>query len=237
MIQVKHEQKGQDQSEMIQNLHYKLAESDKHLKMTLDRLHQEHQRTQALVIALKQKEAQVVACLEVAERTTEHLSKIQQEDEIWKLGKFDLEEFKKNLAVLIAIRNDRRDGPAGQVKSAMEEAQKLLVQNSAQPHQNRLNSISEKSHLTGEGQATEELDVMNSEISGRVLANVQSAATLTQNQKERAQAVMTIVGEAERMADEQLQKSEKKYVYNENVSLFSPGSSRGNISPSPHSQV
>ena len=44
MIQVKHEQKGQDQSEMIQNLHYKLAESDKHLKMTLDRLHQEHQR-------------------------------------------------------------------------------------------------------------------------------------------------------------------------------------------------
>ena len=74
-------------------------------------------------------------------------------------------------------------------------------------------------------------------MSGKVLANVQSAATLTQNQKERAQAVMTIVGEAERMADEQLQNSEKKYVYNENVSLFSPGSSRGNISPSPHSQV
>ena len=43
----------------------------------------------------------------MAERTTEHLSKIQQEDEIWKLGKFDLEEFKRNLAVLIAIRNDR----------------------------------------------------------------------------------------------------------------------------------
>ena len=55
----------------------------------------------------------MVACLEVAERTTEHLSKIQQEDEIWKLGKFDLEEFKRNLSVLIAIRSERQDGPAG----------------------------------------------------------------------------------------------------------------------------
>lgn len=68
----------------------------------------------------------------MAERTTEHLSKIQQEDEIWKLGKFDLEEFKRNLAVIIAIRNDRKDGPSGQVQSAIEESQRLIAQGAAQ---------------------------------------------------------------------------------------------------------
>ena len=50
---------------------------------------------------------------------------------------------------------------------------------------------------------------------------------------------MAVVGQAERMAadENQISGSEKKFVYNENVSLFSPGSSRGNISPTPHSQI
>ena len=50
-----------------------------------------------------------------------------------------------------------------------------------------------------------------------------------------------MIGEAEKVSDgkrtEEELASEKKFVYNENVSLFSPTDSRGAISPSPHSQV
>jgi len=53
IMQIKNNKKVEDQTQLIQNLHTKLAESDKHLRMTLDRLSLEHQRTQALVIAVK----------------------------------------------------------------------------------------------------------------------------------------------------------------------------------------
>ena len=48
------------------------------------------------------------------------------------------------------------------------------------------------------------------------------------------------MGEAEKVSDgkrTEEEQSEKKFVYNENVSLFSPTDSRGGVSPSPHSQV
>ena len=41
-MQINARQKGQDQTELLQNMHQKLAESDKHLRMTLDRLTLEH---------------------------------------------------------------------------------------------------------------------------------------------------------------------------------------------------
>ena len=92
--------------------------------------------------------------------------------------------------------------------------------------------------------ATEELDAPNdSEISKeKILANVQSAATLTQNQKERAQTIIKLVGEAEQISDGKMTEAEKhddkKFVYHENVSLFSPSESN-KISgiASPHSHI
>ena len=41
-MQIKDKNKVQDQTQLVQNLHNKLAESDKHLRMTLDRLSMEH---------------------------------------------------------------------------------------------------------------------------------------------------------------------------------------------------
>ena len=52
-MQIKNKSSNNDQTQLIQDLHTKLAESDKHLRMTLDRLSMEHQRTQALINAIR----------------------------------------------------------------------------------------------------------------------------------------------------------------------------------------
>jgi|688.fasta_scaffold2863227_1 hypothetical protein len=70
---------------MIQSLYKKLSESDKHLRMTLDRLQQESIRNNQLIVALQEKEAQLISCLEVGDRACKHLAVIQQENDVWKL--------------------------------------------------------------------------------------------------------------------------------------------------------
>ena len=61
---------------LIEALQHKVAESDKHLRMTLDRLTDEHMKCQRLESILQKKEDQVVSSLEVAERVCTHLLNI-----------------------------------------------------------------------------------------------------------------------------------------------------------------
>ena len=91
--------------------------------------------------------------------------KIQKEDEVWKLEKFDNEEFKRNLTVLHTIREDRKISPVNQVQAAFDEAErKSQMNNSSNPP--GLNVISEKSHFAVDDQQTEELlQEADSEIS------------------------------------------------------------------------
>lgn len=93
--------------QIIENLREKMTQTDKHLRMTLDRLTEEHMKCQKLEQLCMIKEKQVVSTLEVADRVSKHLLKIQQEDKLFKLDKFQNEEFEANLSVLRHIRMER----------------------------------------------------------------------------------------------------------------------------------
>ena len=96
---------------MIQSLYKKLSDSDKHLRMTLDRLQQESFKNNQLIVTLQEKEAQLLSCLEVGDRVCRHLAVIQQEDDVWKLQRFDREQFERNWSVIKHLRQERAETP------------------------------------------------------------------------------------------------------------------------------
>ena len=85
----------------------KVRETDRHLRLTLDRLTEEHMKCQKLSALVQTKETQVVTILEIADRVCSHLAKIQQEDKLFKLDRFAHEEFDANLSVIRHIRMER----------------------------------------------------------------------------------------------------------------------------------
>ena len=93
--------------QLIQSLQVKIGQTDKHLRLTLDRLTEEHIKSQKLHALLQTKENQVVSCLEIAERSSQHLLKVQQENNLFKLDRFANEEFEANLSVLRHITMER----------------------------------------------------------------------------------------------------------------------------------
>lgn len=82
----------------------KLTDSDRSLRMTLERLQGEHIRATQLQISVHEKEQQALTCLEVADRVCAHLARIQQEDKIHQLDKFDRAEFERNCAIIMRLR-------------------------------------------------------------------------------------------------------------------------------------
>ena len=104
---LKHAEEASSSIKLIMTLQDKVAESDKHLRMTLDRLTDQHQKCQKLEALLQTKDNQVISCLEIAERVSKHLARMQQEDKLWKLDKFNHEEFESNMTVLQLIKMER----------------------------------------------------------------------------------------------------------------------------------
>lgn len=99
------EAKPKDQPNgQIANLLQKLTDSDRSLRMTLERLQGEHIRATQLQIQVQEKEAQIVASLDVADRVCKHLAQIQEQDKVHQLNKFDKAEFEYNLAIISKLR-------------------------------------------------------------------------------------------------------------------------------------
>ena len=75
--------------------------------MTLDRLTDEHMKCQKLQSMVGIKERQIISTLQVSDKVAKHLSRMQQEDKLWKLDKFANDEFEQNMSVLQQIRMER----------------------------------------------------------------------------------------------------------------------------------
>ena len=52
-----------------------------------------------------------MTCLEVADRVCKHLVIVQSEDEVWKLQRFDKDEFERNWSVIKHLRTERAETP------------------------------------------------------------------------------------------------------------------------------
>ena len=70
---------------LVESLQQKLQEHDKHLRMTLERLTEEHMKCQKLETSLHKKEKHIVSVMEIADRINMHLAKMQKEHPMLKL--------------------------------------------------------------------------------------------------------------------------------------------------------
>lgn len=78
----------------------------------------------------------MTAVLEISERVVSQLARMQQENDLWKLDKFNHEEFEANMSVLKMIKMQRLNE-----QTAREEG--FLPSNPMEDPIKRLNSISE----------------------------------------------------------------------------------------------
>jgi hypothetical protein len=108
----------------------KMKENDKHLRIALTRLQQENIKVNQLQVTLQQREAQLFSCLEVAERVCKHLEQVQHENDVWRLDRFDKEEFQRNYTVIKHIKAEWRPETELDFSGAKDQVLELTSESS-----------------------------------------------------------------------------------------------------------